>query len=290
MPMYTPGAPKTFLPDEVGPLIATPVTRASVAMQVATVVPMADRSHDYRVPIVTSDPAAAWTAEGAEITPDDAGLDEIVVATKKLAALTVVSREMAQDSDPAATELIGAGIARDLARRVDLAFFGTNVTEAGPPEERDENCPRGLLDVAGYQEVDTGGTITNTDPFAEALSKAETVGAATNYFVAHPATVLALAKVKKATGSNEPLLGADAASPSKRSVLGVPVISSPAVAEGDVWAIPTDRVHIALRDDVDLQVDGSAFFTTDRIAIRATMRLAFAFPHPQAIVRLYDVD
>jgi HK97 family phage major capsid protein len=38
----------------------------SVAAQVSTVVPTS--SHDFRVPIASADPTAAWTAEGAEIT------------------------------------------------------------------------------------------------------------------------------------------------------------------------------------------------------------------------------
>jgi HK97 family phage major capsid protein len=71
--------------------------------------------------------------------------------------------------------------------------------------------------------------------------------------------------------------------------LGVPLIPSPAVTVGDVWAIPQAKVLVVLRDDVRLDVDRSRYFETDRIGIKATMRAGFAFPHPAAIVRLTDV-
>ncbi|NLV77780.1 MAG: phage major capsid protein [Rhodococcus sp.] len=276
-----------ILPDTIGALIVQPVTAMSVAMEVADVIPT--KSTKYRVPVVTDDPSAAWVAEGGEIPATDAVLDEIEVIPSKVAGLSIISRELATDSTPEAQQIVGNGLARDIAKKVDAAFFGTNITDDGPPIVRDAARPLGLLDVTGYQSVDTSGTITNTDPFAEALSKAETVGATVTSFIAHPDTVLTLAKVKKADGSNEPLLGNDPTAPTKRTVLGVPLYSSPAVAAGDIWAIPRDRVQVVLRDNVTLDVDGSAYFTSDRIALRATMRVGFAFPHAAAIVRLHDV-
>ncbi|GAB2700831.1 hypothetical protein GCM10027089_23750 [Nocardia thraciensis] len=201
-----------------------------------------------------------------------------MVTPKKLATLTVISSELADDGSPEAQEVIGAGIARDVAKKIDAAFFGNTIT----------NGPNGLLSVTGVQVVDTGATIANTDPFAEALSKAETVGAEINTFAAHPATVLALAKVKKATGSNEPLLGNDPTRPTHRTVLGVPLMPTPAVAAGTIWGIPKDRTFVVLRKDTDLRISEHSHFTSDRISIRAITRLAFGFPHPAGLVRLYD--
>src|SRR5699024_5355116 len=92
-----------FLPDTVGSLVVRPVMEAAVASRVGTVVTIA--SHDYRVPLVTGDPSAAWTAEAAEITPSDATFDELVVTPSKLAGLTVISRELAEDSSPSAQQI-----------------------------------------------------------------------------------------------------------------------------------------------------------------------------------------
>ncbi|MDI9917863.1 phage major capsid protein [Rhodococcus sp. IEGM 1379] len=287
MSLYTPGQPRTFLPEEIAELVTRPVEREALSLQVSTVVSLPDGVHEYRVPIVAADPTAEWTAEGAEIGVSDPDLDETSVIPRKLAGLTIISREMARDSSPEATDLVGKGLARDLARKLDAAFFGTNVTAAGPPVVRNGNRPLGLEDVVGVSEVDTGGTIVNTDVFAEAISKAEEVGATIDHFVANPADLLTLAKVKKATGSNEPLLGTDATSPSKRVVLGVPILPSSAVRLGTIWALPKDRIHTAVRESAELAVDESAYFTSDRIAVRAILRAGFVFPHEEAIVKIF---
>ena len=77
------------------------------------------------MPRVTADPAAAWTAEGAEIAVTDATLDEIVVTPKKLAGLVVVSNELASDSSPAALGVVGDGLVRDLRRKIDAPISAT---------------------------------------------------------------------------------------------------------------------------------------------------------------------
>jgi hypothetical protein len=41
-------------------------------------------TYSYRVPLVTEDVAASWTAEGAEITATDATLDELTITPSKL--------------------------------------------------------------------------------------------------------------------------------------------------------------------------------------------------------------
>ena len=155
------------------------------------------------MPVVLGDAGAAWTAEGNEIAATDAQFDEIVVVPSKVAGLSIVSRELAMDSSPSAQQLVGEGLAQSLANKIDAAFFADTTA----------NGPSGLLSVTDAQVVDTSAGITNTDPFAEALSLAETVGAAITSFFAHPNTVLTLSKVKKQTGSNEPLLGYDASQP-----------------------------------------------------------------------------
>ncbi|WP_330359216.1 phage major capsid protein [Mycobacteroides abscessus] len=276
MTLLTTSTNGALLPNEIGSLIVQPVRQMSVALSVATIVTTS--AHEHRVPIVKGDAGAAWVAEGAEITASDADFDEIVVQPQKVAGLSIISRELAEDSSPSAQAAVGEGLAQSIANKVDAAFFGDTVA----------NGPSGLLSVAGVQTVDTGGTIANTDPFAEALSLAETAGAVVTSFVAHPSTILQLSKVKKQTGSNEPLLGYDASQPTQRQVLGVPLIPSPAVAVGDVWAIPAAKVVIVLRDDVRLEVDRSRYFESDRIGVKATMRVGVAFPHPAAIVRLFD--
>ncbi|MEU7764356.1 phage major capsid protein [Nocardia sp. NPDC049190] len=278
MPLYTSASGiGGLLPQQIHQLIVQPVERESVAFQVTSV--LSTDTNTSKFPIVTEDPAAAWTPEGQEITPDDQEFDELEVTPKKVAALTIVSNELAADSNPAALNIVGAGLVRSLTAKLDAAFFAMTTV----------NGPAGIGSTT-HQLVDTSGGITNTDPFAEAISKAENVGARITSFVASPTTALALAKLKEITGSNRPLLGPDPSMPGARTVLGVPLLVSPYVTNGDIWAIPRDFTYTVLRNDTTLRISEDAYFSSDRVGVRATMRVAFGFPHPAAVVRLGEPD
>lgn len=263
-------------PEEVGQLVVQPVGKTSVAMQVATVV-FTD-SAEYRIPVVENDVAAAWTPEGDEIDASNAGIGEVVVAPKKLAALTVISNELASDSSPEAAAIVGESIARDIARKIDAAFFGDTTA----------NGPDGIESIGGAQEV--GAVFDNIDAFHEAVAKAENVGADITAWVANASTVLRLSKLKVGDTWNLPLLQPDPTLPTRRQVLGRPLFAVPDTVLGDdvVWGIDRSRAFVVIREDVTLAVDASAYFSSDQLAVRATMRVGFGFPHEAALVRIGD--
>jgi HK97 family phage major capsid protein len=268
-----------LLPADYGTLIVQPVTDAAVATRVANVATTG--STEFRIPVVVEDAGATWVAEGDEIPADDATFAEVVVVPAKLAGLTIISRELAEDSTPAAAEVVGQSLARDMARRLDAAFFG-NLAAPAP-------AGLGSLPTSGagaVSTVDAGAAWADVDPFAEAISKAEQVGATLRAFVAHPDDALALSTLKQATGSNVPLLGADPTVATRRTILGAPMFTSPAVPAGTVYGIPADRVMVVMRDDVRLEVSREAYFSSDRVAVKATMRVGFAFPHAAAVLRV----
>jgi len=263
-----------ILPNDHGALVVQPALDASVFAQIATTVTTS--STEYHIPIVSADPTAAWVAEGDEITPSDPTLQELTVKPSKVAGLTIVSRELADDSDPAASEVVGQGLARDIARRIDQAAFAGLAAPA----------PAGLTTLSGIQSYTNASAFANLDFAAEAISKAETVGARITAFVAGPATALALAKVKTQTGSNQPVLGSDATTATGRMILGVPLFVSQFVAANTLWAIDGSRVWLVVRDDATVEADRSVFFTSDRVAVKATMRAGFGFVHPQSVVKV----
>src|SRR5690625_3178707 len=129
MSMDTSDANKAFLPETIGQLVVQPVMNGSVAAQVSTIVNIS--SHEYRVPLVTGDPSAAWVEEAGTISPSDSSFDELTVTPSKVAGLSVISRELAEDSSPAAQQIVGDGLARDIARKIDAAFFAASPTH-GP--------------------------------------------------------------------------------------------------------------------------------------------------------------
>jgi HK97 family phage major capsid protein len=262
-------------PEQVQTLVVEPLTRLAVATQISTVVTIDTNS--TRFPVVLSDASGGWTAEGAEIALSDPDLDELEVTPKALKTLVVVSNELVADTNPSALAVVGESIVRDLAVKLDRAFFGATIA----------NGPSGLDSLAGVQHVDGGGTYTNLDPFANALSKLEQVDSGlARSFIAHPTTLLQLSQLKVGTGYLLPLLGPDATSPTKRSILGVPCYWSPAIEEGLVWLVAQSKSFVVMRSNATVVTDTSAFFSSDKTAIRASLRVSFAWPHQAAVVRI----
>lgn len=260
-------------PEDVGPLLIQPTQDQSVAMQVATVVRTVSRT--YRIPVVVTDPNAAWVNEGEEIALSDPSLAELKITPAKIAGISVISRELANDSSPAADDEIGRGLSRDLAKKIDLAFFGPALPAP---------APSGLPALSGVGTVD--GDYTDVDWAAAAISQAQVVGATLTSFVASPATALKLANIKSGTNFNTPLLGLDPTVPTRRTVQGVPILVSPYVADDVVWGIPSDRVTAVIREDAEIAQSTEALFTSDRVAIRAIMRVSWGFPHAAAVQKV----
>lgn len=276
MTTTTTSAARAWLPQDILDLIVTPVGAESVAAQVATY--RAGLTGDsLRVPLITADPSAAWVAEGEEIPLSEAELGEIEQPYRKLAGLSVISSELAADTDPAAAQEIGNGLVRDIARKLDAAFFGTNTGNTGVQ-------PAGLGNLTGVTVLDAPATLSNLDTFVAARFAAAAQGAELSAFVLSPGDAEELAQLKESSTSARRLL--ESATPGRLTLDGVPVLTSPAVTDGTSWALPTGRAVIAARQDATVETDRSAFFTSDRVAVRAVMRVAFAFPHPAAVVRI----
>jgi len=280
MTLTTGTAGPLLTPEQVEGLLVLPVLAASVALNplVSTVVRLTGST--YRIPKVTADPSAAWVAEGAEIPASDLTTNELVVTPSKVAGLSVITSELAEDSSPEATTEVGAGLARDIARKVDAAFFGDVAA----------NAPSGLdsltVGEGNVQDVAAGTAPTNLDAFAEAQMLAGNVGADLTSFVTNPTTALVLANMKEASGSGKPLLGADPTQPTRRVIFGVPLLTSPEAPVGTIWGMSAARVTTVVRRDAEVKADRSVFFTSDRVAVRATCRVGFGFPHTAALVRI----
>lgn len=267
-----------LLPGDYGDLIVRPVAEAAVALNPACTNTVSTARHDLHIPILDVDSSASWVGEGDEIAPADPTLHELIVTPGKVAALTIVSSELAADTSPAAAEILGAGLARSIAAQLDAAFFGDLPAPA----------PAGLgsIDEADLNLIYAGATPANLDAFAQAMSLVETDGAKITAFVAAPADALTIQTIKTATGHNAPLLGVDATNGTSRQVFGVPLLVSRHATPGTIWGLAAARVLTVLREDVEVVSDSSPYFTSDRIAVRAVLRAAFAFPDPMAVAKI----
>lgn len=265
-------------PEDVGELIVEPIRAASTAFQVSTNVTTS--SPEFRLPRVVADAGVGWYSEGSNIDETTPDVDELTIHVKACKALVKISVELADDSSPAAAAVVGDGLARNLARAIDTAYFGNTVS----------NGPSGLLSLADVQHVDAG-SLLDLDAFAEAQSKMESVGSKVTAFCASATTVLRLSQLKTfsgATASNQPLLGADATSATGRTVLGVPLYSLPdgVIDNSTVWALDRAKSFMVLRSGVEIEADRSFFFGSHSIALRAVVRCSPGWPHEQAVVKI----
>lgn len=283
MSLLSAAAGGIVLPEQIGPLIIQPLRQRSTALQVATEVQTL--SPKFRLPVINLDAASTWLAEGADITATDPTIGEEVVSAMKLGALTRVSNELANDSSPAATSVVGDGLTRSIARQLDVAFFGTGGGLAPP----------GLLSLSGIATVTAPGSAwVNFDWALEAQSALEKVGSTVTAFCASFETVRLLSEVKSFTGtitSNQPLLNAgdgDVTATQPRNIFGVPLYSLPegTIADGIVWALDRDKVYAVIRQDIGLMVDPSFYFGSDSLAVRVIIRVGFGYPHHAAVCKI----
>lgn len=287
--MTTTGQPRAIIDSAVGNLIIRPLQAKSVALRAATRVNVDESAGAFRIPVVTEDPAVAWVAEGQEIPDSGAALTEDADVWHKLAGLTKVSSELVTDSSPGVADIVTGGLARSLAQKLDAAFFGKRGT--------DTNAPRGLGDITGVNTIAAGTKLTSLDPFVDAVYAASKAGGAVlGALVGHPDEGLVLAKLKEKADSQRALLQPD---PTKgdgvteagtvtpaATIAGVPFYTTPACPKGTIWGIPKDSVVVAVRKDITLVRDESAFFTSDVTALRALARVTTVFGHPAAIQKI----
>lgn len=281
--MSNPISPTTMASPDFGPILnpevafnvlVNPLAAESVAGQVSTVHNTLKNTVNF--PRVLKDPNTTWLSEGEEINASAPELGEVIVIPSKVAGLSVVSNELLADSDVPVSEIVGSGLVRDIANRVDAALFGDLPAPA----------PAGLESLDSVTEVSAGTEWTNLDAFQEAVNAAATVNANLDVFVAHPDDLLDLSRLKRATGSNESLLAPSPTDAATYTAAGRPLLPCSHVTPGTVWGIPRDRVMMVVRNDATLDVSDGPFFTSDRVAIRATMRVGFGFIEPEAIVKI----
>ena len=274
MALLNSGLAQAFTPEAYGALIDQVLADKSIAFQAGTVVQTGNES--MRFPVLTSDPATGWYAENTQISLTDPTTTEIVVTPKKVAGLTQISNEAAQDTNPAVANMTGVALARSIGRKVDAAFFGNTVA----------NGPSGLLSLAGVNVVDTGTIpLTTLDAFHEAKAAALADGATLTHFILAADVAVALSKAKQGTTSNVGLLEnvGDGV-----TLAGVPVLVSTDVAAGNAWGVDSSQVLVVQRTGTSVVTSTDAAFDYDAVQVRATARVGFGFVNAPGVVRLYD--
>ncbi|OAT69435.1 capsid protein [Mycobacteroides immunogenum] len=262
-----------FTPQDFGQLVNLAVKRQSIAGRSAS--HFGTDAAKVTFPRWTANPAVAMYNELEQIALTDATTDHVDALVYKTAAINLISNEMADDSNPSVAELIGAGLAENIARKIDACYLA-NTTAKGPD---------GLL-AQSYTAIDNGGAaFTSLDPFIAARYAAEANGSKLTHWIVSPATAEVLSKIKVQSGSQLNLLqfvddGIE--------VAGLPVLLSNQIDAGTLaWGIPKEHVQFVLRKDTEVRKFDAV--REDGVYIRAVARFGFAFLNEPGITRIYDV-
>ena len=179
--------------------------------------------------------------------------------------ITRLSRELAEDSTPEVAELAVSGLVNQIAHALDTAFVGNLTT----------NGPSGLLSITPTV-VDSGASVANLDSFIAARFAAQNVGAELTHWVMDPSVAETVAKLKKASGSNESLIQYDA---NGLVIAGLPVLTLPAVDAATVaWGIDSSRTVTVLRKSAEVTRSIDSGFYNDALDVRAITRAGLRLP------------
>ena len=63
-------------------------------------------------------------------------------------------------------------------------------------------------------------------------------------------------------------------------------MATPHVEKGTIWGIPSTTSIFVRRTDTRVEVSDQVYFSSDRIAIRAIMRVGWGVINPAAIIKL----
>lgn len=272
------GALNSLAPSQVETAFVKPLARASLATQATISTPVRASGHSTLVPVLNSDVGAQWTAEGAEIEQADASFSELEITTKKLARVVPVTSEFVEDASADINSLLAGSLVRSFALAVDEAYFGS---------------PTGANAPAGLASATTSGSAAQSvdfsngfDDFAAAISTAQEADAEPTAFVVSPAALLALRTVHEQDDSKRPLLQPDASAPSLDTVFGIPVYASRYLDSSTGYLLSARDNFVCVSRAATVSASDQALYTSDRIALKGTLRIGFGFAAPERIVKL----
>ena len=268
----TPSSPKAWAPDQTA-FVPADVVPDALILNTATVVGSIEGDEPaIRVPFVADDGVVGFVAEGAEIPDANQEFDEVVVLTGKVAALGKYSYETL--AQPEAAKMVVDSLSRSVVTKANAAYLGN--LEAGPG-------PTGLLNTPGIIDFETP-IGDDLDQLVDAVSFIELDGGTATHVIANPTVWATLSKLKRATDSNESLVGAGTVA-ATRALLGLPVLVTPAMPADSLLVVDRSAV-IGAQSPVRLARSDDAYFSSDSIGVRVTWRLGWSVMHPTRVAKL----
>jgi len=263
--------------------------RAVVRRAGARVMPMA--SDTLEIPKQTGGAVAYWVAENAQIPASDQSFGQVTLTAKKLAAMTKMSSELFEDSDPAVEQIVMADLARVLALEEDLKYLRGDGSG---------NTPTGVANISGVHTMTLGAAPT-FDDLADAVYRLNAANAPEEgrAWIMHPREYNTLRKIKQGTNVENAYVWSDPANGEPAQIWGYPVYLTTQIpinlGEGsnrsEIYFGAWGEALIGQRKTLELRasdVAGDAF-EYDQVFIRAIMRVDFNVRHEESFVVITDV-
>jgi len=229
---------------------------------------------DIKVPVEATRPLATAIDEGTSISPLDPTFSSLTLKSQKVAVLTKVSRELLEDSGIDVVAYLGRTLGTSIGIKVNnLLTVGTGTDE-----------PNGIVTaassaVAGGTGVTGAFTADNLIDLAHSVDGAYVrLGAG---FMMRRTTMGALRKLKDNQGQYLYLPAAEVGAPD--SFMGFPIYENPDVpavalkTTGNVGKSvlfgATSSYHVRQVGGVELARSDDAYFASDEIGLRLTIRI-----------------
>lgn len=223
-----------------------------------------------RIPYVETDPTAGVVAEGAEITQTSAALNEIEIATHKVALTIPITNEALTYTD--ATKLVSTSAANAVTNKVDAMFLSAAADSAA-------GTPAGLAKLDGLT-TETVTDLKDLSPILTVLSKITDNGGEPSALVMRYSVWARLMALTAKDG--RPLIAPDVTSSAEPRLFNVPVIFSSYAAADTVLALSAKDVFVSA-SQVEAAVSKDALFTYDSSVMRLVMRFGYGLAHPERI-------
>jgi HK97 family phage major capsid protein len=253
-----------------------------VARQACNIMPMT--TDVMSIPRVASNTTAYYVGEGAEITASDMAVNQVQLVAKKLAVLTKISSELAEDAFVNVADMVARDAAWNFAKSEDQALFiGDGTSTYGGV-----NGLKTLFENTAYAGRVT--TASGHDTFAELdyddlmslIGKLPSYALPRAKWYCSPtfkAMVLDNLSVTAGGGTKSDLAG-----PVISSFMGYPIVTSallPAGATTDYTSLVVCyfgdmslAATLGARRQITVALDTSRYFEYDLSAVRVTERFA----------------
>jgi HK97 family phage major capsid protein len=222
---------------------------------------------DIKVPVETTRPAATAIAEATAITPLDPTFSSLTLKAQKVAVLTKVSRELLTDSGIDLEAYLGRALGISLGIKVNnLLTVGTGTVEAN-----------GIMTAAGSAPAGTSTTgVFTADNLIDLAHSVD--GAYARMGAVWMMRRATMGAVRKLTDAGGYIFQPAATVGVPDTLLGFPIVENPDVAAvgsaarsvGFGWA---GSYHTRVVGGIEIARSDDAYFNTDEIGFRATIRV-----------------